>query len=211
MGNLLKTPFSELVATVERLDHEGVTQEELKLIRSDDAVAASVKEVLARTLGETEVQQPILRLISDGHSLVIDATDGTALISEAKDVFTGWIDPNFVNWHVSEPSEPTPDTPVQVYELMRNATFEQMFSSICADWNQICLAQSQIIGFVEKYADWLHPNNLANFFPFKAIEDFFVADVHFDDRESLYASVHQFGYDYSWRAENRHRVVLPQL
>ena len=155
--------------------------------------------------------QPILRLISGEHNLIIPATDGSALISQAEDVFNGWIDPDFVNWGANETSSATPDTPVQVCELARDAIFAQMLDSICADLERICLAQSQIIGFVRKYADWLHPRGWATFFPFSSKGKFFVALVRTGDDGRLLVRVSRRERGDIWSAESRARIVLPQL
>ncbi|OIO48830.1 MAG: hypothetical protein AUJ34_02295 [Parcubacteria group bacterium CG1_02_41_12] len=153
----------------------------------------------------------ILRLISGGHDLIIPATDGLELISQAEDVFTGWIDSDFVNWGANETSSATPDTPVQVCELARDAIFAQMLDSICADLERICLAQSQIIGFVRKYADWLHPRGWATFFPFSSKGKFFVALVRTGDDGRLLVRVSRRERGDIWSAESRARIVLPQL
>ena len=44
MGNLIREPMSEVVATIERLDHFGITLEDFKEVRSDDVTARAVVE-----------------------------------------------------------------------------------------------------------------------------------------------------------------------
>ena len=44
MGNLIREPMSEVVATIERLDHFGITPEDFKEVRSDDATARAIVE-----------------------------------------------------------------------------------------------------------------------------------------------------------------------
>ena len=163
------------------------------------------------TDGQKE-EEPILRCISEGENLVIPATDGKALISEEKDVFKVWIDPDFLRLDANEPSNPTPEAVPRVYEMERDTTFEHMFDSVCKDKDKICWTQSQIIGFVQKYPNWLHPEGWATFFPFKSKGNFFVASVRWHDpaRLDVYVSLLR-EYDGVWIAEFRNRVVLPQL
>ena len=153
----------------------------------------------------------ILRLISGGRNLIIPATDGSELISQAKGIFPGGIDPDFINLGANEPGDPTPDTPVDVYELVRNATLAQMFDSICAYPERLCLEQSQIIGFVQMYPKWLHPRGWPTFFPFQSKDNFFVAPVYADVGGRLFVDVSRRECDYVWDAEFRYRIVLPQL
>ena len=154
---------------------------------------------------------PILCLISGGHELVIDETDGTETIAAAKEVFLAGIDSDFVHWYANEPCDPTPKTPVDVYELAQDATFEQMFDSICSNPERLCFIQSQIIGFVKKYQNWLHPRGWSTFFPFRSKGNFFVAWVSARDGGRLFAHVLRREFDCVWYAEGRYRVVFPQL
>lgn len=154
------------------------------------------------------MEQPaILRLISGGETLVLDETDGIETIPTSEGVF-GYIDRDFKNWCADEASGPTPKTPVAVHELARDATFSQMFGS---NPGAFCLTQSQILGFVKKYWNWLRKDGYATFFLFRSKGELFVAAVSFIDRGRLRASVSRFADDFVWRAGRRHRLVLPQL
>jgi len=185
----------------------------------DELDSSAVQKALGHsTLGldllavvREHIEEPILRCISEGENLVIPATDGKALISEAKDVFKVWIDPDFLRLDANEPSNPTPEAVPRVYEMECDTTFEHMFDSVCKDKDKICWTQSQIIGFVQKYPNWLHPEGWATFFPFKSKGNFFVAGVRWDDPARLSVRVRQRERDYVWRAGSRRRVVLPQL
>ena len=185
----------------------------------DELDSSAVQKALGHsTLGldllavvREHIEEPILRCISEGENLVIPATDGKALISEAKDVFKVWIDPDFLRLDANEPSNPTPEAVPRVYEMECDTTFEHMFDSVCKDKDKICWTQSQIIGFVQKYLNWLHPEGWATFFPFKSKGNFFVAYVCWRDPAGLYVFVRRRGYGLVWNAEDRYRVVLPQL
>ena len=155
-------------------------------------------------------RNPILRLISGDETLVLDETDGAETISGAKDTFPGGIDRDFVNWGADEASGPTGKTPVAVYELAQDATFAQMFGSVSDDPGRLCLSQSQILGFVKKHRNWLHPDRWAMFSYSSRSGELFVASVAFDDRARLDVDVNLFESDDVWSAELRPRLVLKQ-
>lgn len=155
--------------------------------------------------------QSILHLISGEEKLVLDATDGKAVISNASYVFDGYIDPDFRYWGANEASGPTPETPVAVHEIVKGATFKQMFNSLGAARETLCLTHSQIIGFAKKHRDWLQTDGYATFFLFQSEEQFFVAYVQISDDDKLGVHVYRFRYDRVWSAECRHRVIVLQL
>lgn len=160
-----------------------------------------------------EKEQPstfILRRLSS-ESLVVAATDGTETIPAAKDVFTGHIDPDFVNCDADEASSPTPERPVEVYEMIKDATFRQMFGSLSVETGHMCMTQSQIIRFCKDHQQYLRIGGYATFFLFKSKGDFFVAYVLFYGDDRLKVNVRRFASDYVWRAGVRNRVVVPQL
>lgn len=165
----------------------------------------------APVVTEKTKPQSILRLISGEETLVLDPTDGKETIPEAKVVFPAYIDSDFQNWGADEASGPTSETPVAVYEMVRDAKFETMFNSLGTEKEKLCLTQSQIIGFVKKYRNWLRTEGYATFFLFQSKGKFFVANVYFDGNGRLGVIVNRFAYDYVWGAECRHRVVFPQL
>ena len=153
----------------------------------------------------------ILRLISGGETLVLDPTDGKETIPAAEDVFTGFIDSDFKNWGADEAGGPTPETSVQVHEMMQDATFAQMFGLMGVDKERLCLTHGQIKQFCQKHRNWLRIDGYATFFLFKSKGKFFVANVSFVVGGRLPALVHRFGYDGVWYGAHRPRVVVPQL
>jgi len=164
------------------------------------------EEAVARLIVQQSNQ--FLKLISDGQELIIDATDGKEILADAKDVFA-WIDNDFVNWGANEPGQSTEATSVQVYEMTKDANFNNMFESLGNPEN-LCLTQAQIKGFVKKHRDWLRTDGYGTFFLFKSNGNMFVADVYVSS-DGLYVNVYRFGYSFVWDAEYRHRVVVPQL
>jgi hypothetical protein len=160
-------------------------------------------------LSEEEVTSFLKKLTASG-PLILDAVDGSEILADANEVF-GWIDSNFKSYGADEKGSATEMTPVDVHEMAKDGEFVQLFSSLSADLNKLCLSQHQIKNFVVKHRDWLRTEGYGTFFLFKSKSNFFVADVRFDSGDSLGVDVHELGFGYRWSAEGRHRFVVPQL
>lgn len=179
----------------------GNTKEGRMLVRAcAEKIAKSVKGVLS----------DFLELISGNESLILDPVDGKETLTVAKDVFA-YIDSDFKNYGAGEKGPATEATPVRVYELTKDATFPQLFGSLSSDVNKLCLTQAQIKGFVKKYRNWLRVDGYATFFLFESNKNFFVACVHVLSDGTLKVFVYRLVYSSVWFAEDRHRVVVPQL
>ncbi len=151
-----------------------------------------------------------LHPISSGQTLTIAPCDGSETLAKATDLFTGWLDANFVNYGTDVSGVATPETPVEVFELIKNARFDQFFPSVSADLDKLYLTQHQTKRFVLDHQIWLHPQGRANFFLFKVGNEFFVANVR-RSVVGLGVDVRRFSFDRVWRAGDRHRVVVSQL
>ena len=192
-----------------------------QLVKSGTITTSNFQKVLAQgnALAEhliaeamkkmTELAEGIvgyLKFISGDEKIFIAATDGKGTIAEAMDVFTGGIDKDFKNWGLDVAGKPTKRTKVQVHEMVKDGTFEQMFGS---NPDHLCFEQDQIVSFVKKHKKWLRTDGCATFFLFKVKGKFFVAGVVLDSgRPNVY--VDGLDYDYVWDAENRRRFVSPQ-
>lgn len=150
-----------------------------------------------------------LKLISV-EPLILDSADGEKILAEAKDLFE-YIDSGFRDWGADEKGPATKETPVCVYEMAKDATFSQMFSLLSSDKSKLCLTQAQIIEFVKKYRNWLQADDYATFFLFESNGQFFVADAVACSDGALGVSVSRFKDSHVWSAENRRRLVVPQL
>jgi hypothetical protein len=156
------------------------------------------------------VVEKILQLISGGEALTIDALNGKDDLL-AKDGTFAWIDPDFENYGADESCQPTPETKVEVYEMVKNATFSQMFGSLSPDLQKVCFSsRAQVKEFVKKHRKWLRKDGYATFFLYKSNDNYFVADVHVISA-GLNAVVYRPGHDYVWDGVYRLRVVVPQL
>jgi len=158
------------------------------------------------------LENEFFKLISP-EALIIGPTDGSEILADANDVFTS-IDSDFRKWKADEPGAPTGETPVDVREMIKNATFAQMFGSLSANVSRLCLTQAQIKGFVKQHRDWLRTGGnatffLATFFLFKSYSQFFVAVVIFYSDGRLQVNVNRFRNASVWNAETRLRLVVP--
>ena len=120
---------------------------------------------------------------------------------ENSDLFS-WIDRDFAEYGANKPGGKTEAQTLEVLEIDKDGTFDDYFNK-----NQV-LSQEQIIWFVRKHKDKLRDNG--TFFLFKSGDDFFVADVRVDSF-GLFVRVGRFENSSVWHADDRHRVVVPQL
>ncbi len=159
----------------------------------------------------------ILKSLSISEKLSLSESDGEAIIFKAKNVFKHYIDPGFQNWDLRRKSKTTLETEVEVYEMVKDATFKDIFISLLDNIDSLCLTQSQIIDFCEKHRSHLRQDVYATFFLTKkdfgkpATEDnLFVVSVRvFSD--GLDVLVFHFDDARVWRAGFRPRVVVPKL
>jgi hypothetical protein len=171
-----------------------------------------MKKILTKFLDEqtNKVDNEFTNVISDTEVLELDETDGKATIAKAQNTFPGWIDGDFENYGTNVRSPATKKTQVTVHEMIKDGRFAQIFNGMSDDLNSLYLTQPQIIQFVQKHRKWLRTNG-SNFLLFKVGEEFFVADVYFDDDGPLQVYAYRFSHDYVWFAAYRHRIVVPQL
>lgn len=179
------------------------------MAEEEDEDEMSEKEQDEDEMSEQE-QTPtdILRRLSD-QPLLIAATDGTATIPNATRVFRH-IDSDFKNWGADEASSPTPELQTMLYEMVRNATFEEMFGSLNRETEHLCMTQSQIIEFVETHRNQLRTDGNATFFLFKSKGKFFVASVLFVGVDRLWVCVYRFENADVQSAQYPYRLVVPQ-
>ncbi|EKE20700.1 MAG: hypothetical protein ACD_7C00503G0018 [uncultured bacterium] len=169
-------------------------------------------ESIARIVAEKarEVRNEFLKFISGNETLTLDACDGAKILAEANDVFK-YIDSDLKSWGADQRGRATTETPAEVYEMEKDATFSQMFSSLTSDVRRLCLTQNQIIGFAKKHRNRLRTDGYGTFFLFESNGEIFVASVRFASDDLLRVGVGRFEYSDVWNAENCHRLVTPKL
>lgn len=93
---------------------------------------------------------------------------------------------------------------LDVFEMTEDTTFARMMSP------DNLMTQEQICYFIKKHKGLLRKGGYGTFFPFTSDGEVFVADVSVgSDGPDVY--VHRFSFGLVWRAEYRHRFVVPQL
>ncbi|NTV22603.1 MAG: hypothetical protein HGB03_03520 [Candidatus Yonathbacteria bacterium] len=202
--------------------HFGITGQMLEIQRQirlkggspidPELVTLALQDIIEGKFHHTQASKAdnaILRLISKGETIVIDVCDGSETLATAKEVFPG-IDGDFKNWGTNKAGIATKEQVVDVHELVKDATFAQMFGSLGTDLDKLCLTQAQIKNFCKKHFNWLRTDGYPTFFLFKVEDQFFVAYVlvHSD---GLRVYVRQFEDVLVCSAVNSHRLVVPQL
>jgi hypothetical protein len=148
-----------------------------------------------------------LRLLSGNEPVMLDPTDGLETLGQATDVFR-YIDRNFERWNCNVLGPPTQETVVQVYEMIRDSTFQELFGGFGAALDSLALTQAQIKQFAKYYRDWLKKGGNGTFFLFRVGDEFFVAAVYFFSDGRLGMRVRGLALDRVFRAQKCHRLVI---
>lgn len=154
---------------------------------------------------------PYLRLISEGHSLTISACSGKRTIAKAKTLFRGYIDPDFVGYGLDVEGDATRDTDVEVYELIRDGNFENIYNSVGKELDKLVLTQDQAISFVENFREGLLTDGSRTFFLLKKGNKFFVAGVSFYSNGDILVLAYWLSSGFIWDSDDRLHFVFPQL
>ena len=166
-----------------------------------------------------EAAQPLtfgkhLQLVTGAESLLIPAGNDERCIAERKDLFPGWIDPDFMNWKLDLKQVPTEATPVQVLEMVKDGKFADIYAIPNRSFESLCFTQTQIALFVATHKKWLRAGGYGTFFLFKkeveGKDKFFVARVLFDGSGRLDVYVFSVSDVSVWDAKYLHRFVIPQ-
>jgi hypothetical protein len=148
-----------------------------------------------------------LLLLSGNEPVMLDPTDGLETLGEATDLFR-YIDRNFERWNCNVLGPPTQGTVVQVYEMIRDSTFHELFGGFGVALDSLALTQAQIKQFAKYYPDWLKKGGNGTFFLFRIGDEFFVAAVYFFSDGRLGMRVRCLALDRVFRAQKCHRLVI---
>lgn len=164
-------------------------------------------------------KKSILRCM--GKNLSLKSLDGNRLICNSKDTFQAGINSNFVSWGINNAGIATPESLVQVHEMIGSGKFMDIFNALPGIWDEKWLSQDQIIEFCETFPDWLRPSGDATMFLVKKDEDKLIDENNPSDnlvvvyvsvkRGGPYVGVSRLKSRGVWGGEARHRVVSPQL
>ena len=148
-----------------------------------------------------------LRLLSGNEPLVLGPTDGQETLAQATEVFR-YIDRNFERWNCNTAGLPTNETVVQVYEMVTDCTFQEMFDSFGIPIDSFALTQAQIKQFTMLYPNWLKRGGNGTFFLFKVDGEFFVSAVYFFSDGRVGVRLRGLALERVFRAQKRHRLVV---
>ncbi len=159
-----------------------------------------------------------LSRVFETETVTIGTMDGTETIAQAKDVFTGCIDFDFIKWGLSKPGKATQATNAIIYETVNDGSFAELFGGISGDLNRLCWQESQVVNFCREHPDKLRKDGYGTFFLITkdgepAKEDksnVFVANVRVYDVSRLKVHVRKFSYVGFWGAEYCLCIVVPQ-
>lgn len=158
-------------------------------------VAEVVKDIFLKALG----------LIA-----VIPATDGKRTFAGSGELFSGYLDLDFVNYGLSKPGQAKPETKFEPFELVKSGTFKQFIGSLGVPLDKLVVTEDQAIWVVENRPDLLNRDGAANFFLLKEGDEYFVANVYWHTDGRRGADVNRFGSDNVWRGGGEHRLIVPQ-
>jgi len=191
---------------------QNVTEDEFHVLGTPEGRPHLEKMIMGLKASAPEIPKPVyLRQLYVGEEITLDPADGSRTIAQASDVFDGYIDPNFTNWNLDAPAQPTEPMNVRVGEMIADGTFGKIYGSLGHSYDRLCHTQHQVVNFCAKHKDKLRQDGYGTFFLFKRGDEFFVAVVRVSSDGPLNAGVRRFSLGHVWNAGCRRRFVLPQL
>jgi len=156
------------------------------------------------------MEQPgILKRLFPDKVITISAVDGSRTIPNSGDIFKTWIDPGFEKWDLNKLDQKTPEIKIQMYKMLQDANFKQVFCSLNDDLDKLCLTQHQITKFCVDNQKYYRENGRRLFFLFKVGGKYFVAYV-FVTSDGLDVVVYRLIHNRVWSAGSIRRLVVPQ-
>lgn len=168
------------------------------------------KNLLLNLKGELPVSiyESRVRQLYKGQVINLPECDGTQVIVNAPEVFRH-IGRNFGEWKVNDPGSATPRCAVEVYELMKNSSFWEMFRGFAESFDDLCFTDSQIIAFCRLHRNKLHDEGSTHFLR-KSRSELYVVRVYMDSRR-LEAYVGSFFAGHPQAGKKGYRLVIPQI
>lgn len=152
----------------------------------------------------------LIDFFTNNQWFTIDPTDGLMTLATASDVFVN-INLTRNDFNIDKSSKPTDEISVCACKIAEGMTFSQISSLLALDLDNICLTQSQIVSFADKYREWLQSDDYITFFLFKSYDALFVAYVNVTSKGNFEVSIDRFETWYICPANDRHRIVIPKL
>ncbi len=138
-------------------------------------VISAFEDILAGRFAVLKEEPQMLFLVSGGESLIVDACDGTEKLIDATDVFNFGISKLYNDLTYKGPDPATAATEAEVYELVRNANFKEIFETFGVPLESLCWTQAQIKSFCRQFPESLRKGSQANFFLMKNADEIFVS------------------------------------
>lgn len=153
-----------------------------------------------------------LKLVTEGTGFFIDETDGYEKFTTS-DAF-GHIS-DFADYQKvlqSPIHQPKPKTPVNVYKIIKDSKFTQLFGGLSLDLNKLCFTESQIVNFVVKYPFWFNDNKGGTFFLLNLFGKYFIASVYFADgpeKNNIWLRLYKLDLSKPWMEKDNHFLITP--
>ncbi|NCD01158.1 hypothetical protein EOL94_03645 [bacterium] len=154
--------------------------------------------------------------LSKNRNVTIREVSGKKLIFNSNDVFASSIDPDFEKLKLIQTSKPTGKVVVDVYKVLDDMNFMDMFLPFLDDIEDVIFTQHQIIVFCQRHYKFIKNDGREIFFLFKGKnklneDDLFVAAV-FNEFMGLGVRVYDFYKEDLWSsAEHGNRIVVPRF
>lgn len=158
---------------------------------------------------EKDYDISILRPLAHVGDIFIPYCSGTRTIKNSPDVFSKeGTDGDFIPVNYAE--HETPQTKVIVYEVIKNASLKDIFTSF-RKIDRRSLTQHQIVYFCTIYRHLLRDHGHATFFLFRGYDGFRIARIGCSGalEKKYWACLHGFSDDQRFAGDSLHRVVVP--
>jgi len=159
---------------------------------------------------ETICKKEFLKELFPKKELVLPPNDGQKVIANSSDVFKFWIDPWFLREKHKQRQKISAKTPVKVYEIIDDVSFDEIFNLFHKNLNNYCLTQSQIIDYCQLYSDYLRKGGYESYFLFKEDYQFFLAYVYVYS-DGLEINSISLKSSCILSAEDKLRLILPKI
>jgi hypothetical protein len=154
------------------------------------------------------IQNPYLRLISGGQTIVVGSTDGRETIENSIEAFNGGSCGGF---RADNGGQPTTQTTASVYEMAQSGTYVEILTGFGVDFDRLSWQESQVVYFCWAHRHWLSDDrNYETFFLFKEKEGFAIASVSVQHHH-VHAYRRPVSDDNTWHSSGPCRFVIPQL
>jgi hypothetical protein len=162
----------------------------------------------------------IIRSISDGHDIWLDALDGDRLFYSGESLGE-FPNSDYYRFDFTKPGVATPRMLIGIGEMKNRNKLKEIFGALPGNWNQKWLSQDQVIEFCHKLPNWLlqgQKNDNATIFAIKINEnepvdedkpeDNLVGVVVCTSTKGLRFYIYQLEPNFVWRYC---RVVYPKI